>query len=324
MKRLLKLSMLALIGGMLSTPAKAEVVITGASCLPEGSYFSQRFENFITDLNEQGKGVVQIQYIGGAPAIGDPFSVGLRIARGAYDIGNCTGAYYQSALPIADVWKLLEKTPDELRANGGWEYISKLHREVNLLPIARLHYGVPFHLYLAPGKAIDKPDLKGLHLRVAPTYTNFFQHMGATTQQTDSTDVFPLMENGTIVGYGWPITGMRPGWETVTKYRVDPGFYEVDFQILVNAKMWDGLPEDARSLLQKVALEHEAKSGQQDAADVVAARKQQVEDFKFEVIEFTGEDAKVWLAGARDAGWAGIAAINAEQAAALRPLFTNE
>ena len=141
MRRILKLSMLALIGGMLSTPAKAEVVITGASCLPEGSYFSQRFENFIADLNELRKGVVQIQYIGGAPAIGDPFSVGLRIARGANDIGNCTGAYYQSALLITDVWKLLEKTPDELRANGGWEYISKLYRDVNLVPIARLHYG---------------------------------------------------------------------------------------------------------------------------------------------------------------------------------------
>lgn len=219
MKHVRKIALLALMGGLFAMPAKAEVVISGASCLPEGSYFSQRFENFVADLNERGKGVVQINYVGGAPAIGDPFSVGLRIARGAYDIGNCTGAYYQSALPI---------------------------------------------------------------------------------------------------------TGMRPGWETVTKYRVDPGFYEVDFQILVNAKVWDSMPAEARDLIQKVALEHEAKAGEQDAADVVASRKQQVEEFGFEIITFEGEEAKTWLKAARDAGWAGIAAINAEQAAALRPLFAND
>ena len=324
MKQFGKIAILALIGGMLSTPAKAEGVITGASCLPEGSYFSERFENFIADLNERGKGVIQINYIGGAPAIGDPYSVGLKVAKGAYDIANCTDAYYQSALPIADVWKLLEVTPTELRANGGWDYITELHREVNLVPIARMHYGVPFHLYLGPDNKIDKPDLTGLHLRVAPIYTNFFQAMGATTQQTNSTDIFPLMENGTIVGYGWPITGMRPGWETVTKYRVDPGFYEVDFQLLVNAKMWDGLPEEARELVQKIALEHEAKAGEQDMADIAAAQKKQVEEFGFDIIRFEGEDAEKWLAGARDAGWAGIAKINEEQAAKLRELFAKE
>ncbi|CAN0505945.1 unnamed protein product, partial [Discosporangium mesarthrocarpum] len=125
MKRFLKYATAALIGGFLSMPAQAEVMITGASCLPEGSYFSKRFENFVADVNKQGKGVIQINYLGGAPAIGDPFSVGLKIAKGAYDIGNCTGAYYQSALPIADVWKLLERTPNELRENGGWDYITK-------------------------------------------------------------------------------------------------------------------------------------------------------------------------------------------------------
>ncbi|WP_170078527.1 type 2 periplasmic-binding domain-containing protein [Sneathiella chungangensis] len=324
MKSILKYVTIALVGGFLSTPAQAEVMITGASCLPEGSYFSKRFENFVADVNEQGKGVIQINYLGGAPAIGDPFSVGLKIAKGAYDIGNCTGAYYQSALPIADVWKLLERTPDELRENGGWDYITRLHREVNLVPIARLHYGVPFHLYLGPDNKIDSPDLSGLHLRVSPIYTNFFQAMGATTQQTSSTDIFPLMENGTIVGYGWPITGMRPGWETVTKYRVDPGFYEVDFQLLVNAKMWDGLPQEARDLIQKIALEHEAKAGEQDAADIVSAQKKQIDEFGFEVIKFEGEEAEAWLKGAREAGWAGIAKINEEQAKELRKTFAKE
>lgn len=303
--------------------ALAETELTGVSCLPEGSYFSARFEKYVTEVNERGKGVVQIKYIGGAPAIGDPFTVGQRIARGVFDIGNCTGAYYQNVLPVADAWKLLERSPGEVRENGGWDLMVEYHREVGLVPIARTYFGAPFHLYLREGKAIDKPDLTGLHIRSVPIYTNFFQHLGATTQQTASTDVFPMMENGTVDGYGWPVSGLTPGWETVTKYRVDPGFYDVDFQYIVNAKVWDGLPDDARSLLETIALEHEAAAIEIDRKDVAAATEKQKE-LNFEVIEFTGADRDTWLQGARDAGWAGIEKVDAEKAAALRATFAKE
>ncbi len=47
-----------------------EVTLKGASCFPIGSPPSKPFEAFVDDLNAQGKGVVQIKMIGGAPAIG--------------------------------------------------------------------------------------------------------------------------------------------------------------------------------------------------------------------------------------------------------------
>jgi hypothetical protein len=65
--------------------------------------------------------------------------------------------------------KLTERTIQELRKNGGWAYINKLHNEkLNSYFLARQGDGTPFHLYLT--KKISKPDLTGLKIRVTPVY----------------------------------------------------------------------------------------------------------------------------------------------------------
>ncbi|MEQ8348728.1 MAG: hypothetical protein RIB84_20215 [Sneathiellaceae bacterium] len=309
--------------GLTAVPAQAdETVLQGASCFPQGSFFSQRFEALIDTVNERGKGVVQINYVGGAPAIGSPFTLVQKVAQGVYDLASCTGAYYQNVLPEADAWKLMETPLPEVRQNGGWDMMVKASRDKGLMPIARTFNAVPFHLYLGEGQAIDKPDLTGKHLRVAPIYTNFFKEMGATTQTSNLDQIYTLMENGTVAGYGWPIVGLRPGWEKVTKYRVDPGFYSVDLEVLFNAKVWDGLSQEARDLVQKVALEYEAESLKDDAAAEQASRAKQAGEF--EVITFTGADAEKWLTMARNAGWAGVIDTSPETGPALRKLFAKE
>ncbi len=52
-----------------------------------------------------------------------------------------------------------------------------------------------------------------------------------------------------------------------------------------------------------------------------AAAKQAEEHF--EVITFSDADAEVFVQASRDAGWAGVAEINAEFAEKLRPLFSH-
>lgn len=302
--------------------AMAEVEMTAASCWSEGSFFSKRLEAMIATVNEKGAGKIKINYLGGAPAIGSPFTVVQKTAQGVYDMVVCTGAYYANVVPEADAYKLMEKTPAEARANGGWQIMSDVHRKKNLVPIARIHHGVQFHLYLADGHKIDTPDLSGKHLRTVPIYTNFFKALGGTTQNSGAAQIFTLMENGTVNGYGWPVIGHQPGWETVTKYRVDPGFYDVDLQIIANARAWDGLPDDVRKLIEDeaVAIEASATEGDPQLAAKVAA-KQAAENF--EIITFEGADAEAYVGAARDAGWSGVAQLDSELAEKLRPLFSN-
>jgi len=318
--RLLCSAFISVISLATTTSAMAEVSLQAASCFPQGSFFSKRFEILVENVNKKGAGQVKINYVGGAPAIGSQLTVVQKVAQGVYDLNSCTGAYYQNVLPEADAWKLLEKTPAEIRKNGGWDYMNKLHNQKNLQVLGRHHFGTQFHLFLGKGAAISKPDLKGLHLRTAPIYVNFFKSLGATTQDSNLQQIYSLMENGTVKGYGWPVLGHRPGWEKVTKYRVDPGFYDVDLMILANKKVWDKLPSNVKNLIaaEALALENAATAGDSKLAKSVAAKQQNA---GMEVITFEGAERATWLKAARDAGWAGLIANRPETGAKLREYF---
>ena len=52
-----------------------------------------------------------------------------------------------------------------------------------------------------------------------------------------------------VDGYGWPVSGIFDlGWEKVTKFRVEPAFYSVEVNVLVNQDTWKSLNDAQRSL----------------------------------------------------------------------------
>lgn len=304
------------------TAAAEEVTLNGASCFPIGSPVSKDFEALVNTVNERGKGVVQIKMVGGAPAIGSPFTLTQKMSKGAYDIVGCTEAYFGNVLPEAPVLRFAEKTYAELRQNGGIDYIQKLFAEKGLYFLARHHDFGPFHLWL--NKRIDKPDLTGLHLRVSPVYTAFFKSLGATVQTSNIAQVYTYMENGTVQGYGWPALGWLPSWVKVTKYRVEPGFYNSTLHTLVNLKKWESLDQAQQDLLSKVGQEFEARS-EPNSDTLVAGLKKQKEWMAsegMETITFEGQDAEDWLAAANRAGWDEVLERSPEHGAALKKLFT--
>lgn len=300
-----------------SAPAISATSLSAANCFPKGTYFARPFEALIEDINKQAKGDLKLNYRGGAPAIGSPFTLVQKTSKGVFDSASCTGAYYQNVLPEADAFKMLERSLDELRANGAVAYMNKLHEAKGLHYIGRIMSYTPFHLYL--NKEISKPDLKGLHLRVAPIYTAFFQSLGATTQRSNIAQVYTYMENGTVQGFGWPITGILPDWHKVTKYRVDPGFYNADLEIMVNLKKWKALSRAQQELMTKVVIEHE-KAATKFEKDVEAAVVVQAKN-GIKTIKFSGADRQKWVTAAREAGWANIIKRSPEHGPKLRELF---
>lgn len=309
---------LPLVPGLGTTNADAQTTLRAASCFPAESYFSRQFEEIIERVNA-AEGPVRIQYLGGAPAIGSPFTLVQRMAAGQFSLVSCTGAYYGNVMPEADAWKLLERSPDEIRENGGWEYMQQLHNAKNMYLVERTQFGEPFHLYLSV--PIEGPDLSGLNLRVAPIYGPFFRALGATTQRSNMAEVYTLMENRSVVGYGWPITGLAPGWEEVTKYRVDPGFYDADIQVVANLEQWNALSDDAKELILNTANEVARESWARSEEAVAEARERQANEFGFEIITFEGEDRDTWLNAARDAGWAAVIEASPEHGPRLREYF---
>ena len=299
------------------TPVASAATLTAANCFPKGTYFARPFEALINDINAAAKGDLKLNYLGGAPAIGSPFTLVQKTSKGVFGTASCTGAYYQNVLTEVDAFKMLERSLQEVRANGAVAYMNKLHEAKGLHYVGRIMTDTPFHLYL---KKISGPNLKGLHLRVAPIYTAFFQKLGATTQRSNIAQVYTYMENGTVVGFGWPITGILPDWHKVTKYRVDPGFYNADLEIVVNLKKWQGLSRAQQDVMNRVVIQHENAAGKY-VKDVAKAVVKQAKD-GIKTISFTGADRKKWLDASREAGWANIVKRSPMHGPKLRELFS--
>src|SRR4026207_225840 len=310
-----------------SSAVAQEVTLRAVTAFAEKTTYSRGFEKFIERVNAEGKGKIQINYIGGPKAmppfevgegvqsgglgIGNttagrkampPFGVGKALQSGVIDIANTTGAFTTNVMPEGDAWKLTEKPMSELRKNGGYDYMAKLYAEkMNAIFLARLVDNNPFHLYLT--KPISKPDLTGLKIRITPVYRDFFQALGATVVQTPPGEVYTSLERGVVDGYGWPITGIFDlGWHEKTKYRVDPGFYTAEVSVLVNKTTWDKLTDDQRAVLRKAAELGESEAAAEFAAENAKDTKRQA-DVGIQTITFSDADAQAYRAKAYQAGW---------------------
>jgi TRAP-type C4-dicarboxylate transport system substrate-binding protein len=298
----------------------AEVTLRAVSAFAEKTTYSRPFELFVDRVNQAGKGIVHINYIGGPKAM-PPFEVGNALKSGVIDVANATGAFYTNVMPEADAWKLTQMPMSELRKNGGYDYMANLYTDkMNAVFLARHSDNNPFHLYL--NKPIEKADLTGLKLRITPVYRDFFQALGATVVQTAPGEVYTALERGVVDGYGWPITGIFDlGWQEKTRYRVDPGFYSAEVSILVNKTRWDGLTDEQREVLRKAGAraEDEAFSyfAQEDNKDIERQAAAGIQPIKLE-----GDVAKSYLDKAYEAGWAGVVRQSPEHGPKLKQLFS--
>lgn len=300
----------------ISTPAMAEeVTLRGVTAFASGTTFSRPFEAFVERVNETGKGVVQINYVGGPEAV-PTFELGNAVSAGVVDIANNTTAFYTNLLPLGDALHLATNTIQDQRENGCFDLIDGLHQEqMNVKYLARTGDNIQFHLYLT--KPIDGTDLSGLTLRTTPVYRAMFEALGATPVRTAPGEVYTALERGAIDGYGWPVQGvMDLGWDEQTKFRVDPGFYQVDVNFLVNLDRWNELSDEAKAVLHDAAIWTEAKNADNLAINDSEAKRQA--DAGIQVISFEGDTAQSWLDTAQSAGWAALDAIDAAKAAELK------
>lgn len=254
-KRNLSKWMMALVVALgISTVTAQEVTIKAVSAWPENNLFSQNFEQFIKRVNAQGKGTIQIQYLGGGAKVMPPFEVGNAVKAGVVDMANVTGNFYTSLLPESDALSVSSVPVQEWRKNGAYDYINKLWGEkMNVTYLGRSIDQMPYHIFLK--KPISSPDLKGLRLRGIPIYREFFQTMGASVLTIAPGELYTALERGVVDGYGWPVSGLFDlGLQEHTKYRVEPGFYNTEVSVLVNLATWKKLNDKQRAVLSEAAL----------------------------------------------------------------------
>jgi TRAP-type C4-dicarboxylate transport system substrate-binding protein len=296
-----------------------EVTLRLVSAFPENGIYVQRLLPWIAKVNAEGKGVLQINFLGGPKAI-PTFEAGNAVKTGVVDMAMNTGAFYTNVMPEADFLKLTQIPVAEQRKNGAFEAINKVWNEKgNTQYLARMVENQPFHIYT--NKKIDKPDLTGQKIRISPVYRDFFQALNATVVTTPPGEVYTALERGVVDGYGWPIGGIFDlNWQEKTKFRVDPGFYDAEVSLTMNLPSYKKLTDAQRNYLQKqlLALESENTFWTRYAVEETARQeKAGIQSIKFDAVT-----SKAFRDKAYDIGWAGAAKQSPEVAARFKALFS--
>jgi TRAP-type C4-dicarboxylate transport system substrate-binding protein len=319
MNRNLALAALAIVGA--SSAAAQEAKFKAASFLPLTQSFGVYFKRWVDAVNERGKGVLQIEAVG-PEAIPTPEQPNA-VKNGVVQLHYGPPTFYTGTMWEGEALSLSEKTVKELRANGAWAYLDKLHQEkMNAVLLGGLGDGVKFFVYTTtPAKADDKDKpFSALTLRSAPLYRVFFESLGARAVSLPPGEVFTALERKVVQGYGWSRWGIKDmGWLPVTKFRYGPGFFNGSVNLLVNLDAWKKLGEPQKKLLNDMAVwldgEWPKWRDAQEAAEDKILKDAGVQDI----------DLGAWFSKrAHDAYWEDLAKKSPQHVPHLRKLVTKQ
>lgn len=320
MKKIARVTAACAIAFGVAQASAQEISIKAVSAWPEGNFFSINFEKFIQKVNADGKGVIQINYLGGGPKVMPPFEVGNAVKAGVVDMVNVTGNFYTNLLPESDALSVSTVPVQEWRKNGAYDYINKLWGEkLNAHYLGRAIDNMPYHLFLK--KQITKPDLAGMRLRGIPIYRDFFQSMGANVLTIAPGETYTALERGVIDGYGWPVSGIFDlSLQEHTKYRVEPGFYNTEVGVLVNLATWKKLNDRQREVLTNAAIWMENLN--LDNAKKWDEEKKRQAAAGIQPINFPAAESAAYAKRATDTIWESINKRSPEHGPKLRQLLT--
>jgi len=317
-----RLALRATLAVALAVPALGaqaqEITLKAVNAFQEGTYFARNFERFVKKVNDEGKGIVQINYIGGPKAI-PTFEQGNALRNGVVDLANTTTSFTASIAPEGLALNYTTQTIAESRKNGALDYLNKVLMDKGLYYFAKTGEGIQYYIY--SNKRIDKADLTGLKLRIAPIYRDFFQKLGANVLQIAPGEVYTALERGVVDGYGWPLIGIFDlGWHEKTKFRLEPGFYTIELGIQFSANTWKKLTPAQRTFLEKQGAWLESENAE-------IARRDSAEEIKkqtaagIQVVKMDDAQAKVFLKTSMDAAWEGIVKASPVHGPKLRDMM---
>ncbi|MEI7968063.1 MAG: TRAP transporter substrate-binding protein DctP [Betaproteobacteria bacterium] len=301
-----------------ATAGAQELTLRAANAFQEGTYYARNFERFIRKVNDEGKGLVQINYVGGPKAI-PTFELANAVRGGVVDLANTTTSFTTGIVPEGMAMNYTAMTMAEMRRNGTLDYLNRLFLEKGLYYYARTGEGLQYHVYT--NRKIDRADLTGLKLRSAPIYREFFQKLGASPLQIAPGEVYTALERGVVDGFGWPLVGIFDlGWQEKIRYRVDPGFYAIELGVIFNANTWRRLTAPQRQFLEKQAAWLEGLNADMASKDAPAELKRQ-QEAGIQIIRLDETQSRLFLRAANESAWNAIVAASPVHGPKLREMM---
>ena len=299
--KMFKGALAALLAAAAGTASAQEATLSAVVFVPKNTTFGEIFVRFVDHVNQEGKGLVKIDLRGGPDAI-PTFEQGNAIKSGVVDMVSTAPTFYTNFCPECDAQILAPQHTPELKKTPFWPILQKYTtQKLNSHILSAYGDGVGFHIWTS--KPPQNNSLKGMRLRTTPNYTPLFTALGVSLVQTAPGEVLTALERGVVDGYGWPAIGMFDlGWGAHTKYRIDPGFYNVIVNVLVNENKWKSLNEKQRAVLNRGAAWLEQENVRW-VAERKAADEKKIKDAGIQIVDLGPNHRKL----AYDAYWDALA-----------------
>ncbi|MCW5770495.1 MAG: TRAP transporter substrate-binding protein DctP [Rhodospirillaceae bacterium] len=320
MRKLLALAAVAAMGFAPAAGAQ-EVTLKSAVFVPVSTTYGAIYKRWVDEVNKRGKGTLQITVVG--PEAVPTFQQWQAVKSGLIDMHAGPPAYYVGQVVETEAAVLSEYSMAELRKNGGLALLDKYHREkINAVLLTAYADGVSFNLFTTRplNLANKEKPAEGFTLRATPNFIPFFVSLGARTVTTPPGEVYTALERHTVDGYGWPTWGIGDfQWTKFTKYRYDPGFFNVICNIMVNQDKWNKLSKKQQDFLTEMSIWLETEwpkwRAEIDAREADIQKKAGVQ-----VIDMGPE----WKKRAHDIYWASLAKRSPEGIAKIKPYLTRK
>ena len=308
----------------LSSVCAEEVTLTLASSWNRQQNFTALFMKYIESVNEAGRGVVQIKYLGG-PEVIPQRQLFYALRRGVVDMAFGGITYYRGILPEGDAIFASTITPMRARENGALDALQPYwEQRVNAHLIGWVQSGVGVNIYLTDPPRFDDngmPDLSGLKIRTSPSNREILTRLGGRAIQIPVKEIYTSLQRGMVDGLAFTTTGMPDlGIHRFIRYRIDPAFLQLAMCLQMNLDRWNGLSPEAREILEAQADIY----ARQNRLDFFAIQDKELEFLEqqgLKAVPVPDGYADAYRSLAHEVVWDRLAAREPESAARLKPLF---
>jgi len=198
-----------LIAGFFVVSASAkEIVLKGYYIWGKRWESNEAYFKWAEMVNEFGKGLVRIQFVGGPETIPSLDALDY-LRRGAIDVMNTAMGYHSGVVPEGEAISMWYGPPWVERESGFIDLLDKIYRKkVGLTLLGRAQTGGAVCLFSR--KPVDKLDLTGLKFRSLKAYDPVVKMLGGTVQMISAEEVYSALERGVVDGMGW--SGVGTTW----------------------------------------------------------------------------------------------------------------
>lgn len=286
--------------------------------------FTADFLKYVEAVNEAGKGIIQLEFLGG-PSVIPQRQLMYALRRGVIDIAFGGATYYLGVIPEGDAIFGSTVTPWFARTSGAIEALQPYWKErANARLIGWMQSGVGANIYLRDKPALGKdglPDLSGLKIRTSPSNREILTALGARAIQIPVKEIYTSLQRGTVDGLAFTTIGLPDlGVEEFIHYRIDPEFLQLAMVMQINLDSWNRLSPRAQEIIEQQAIIYEQHS-RETLQQIRKVEHEQLKQQGLVSIELEGNAATKYRELAHDVVWQRLADRAPESARKLKPLF---